>query len=46
MEVKENFYKADVFALGLCVLEAATLRKSSEIYDIKGKYNTIFLSFN
>ena len=36
MEIKENLYKADVFALGLCVLEAATLRKSAEVYDITG----------
>ena len=33
LEIKENFYKADVFALGLCLLEAATLRKSTDIYD-------------
>ena len=33
IEIKENFYKADVFSLGLCLLEAATLRKSTDIYD-------------
>ena len=36
LEVKENFFKADVFALGLTLLEAATLKKSTDIYNIKG----------
>ena len=36
LEVKENFFKADVFSLGLTLLEAATLKRSTDIYDIKG----------
>ena len=38
VEIKENFYKADIFSLGLSILEAATLRKSTDIYDTKGLY--------
>lgn len=43
LEIKENFFKADVFSLGLTLLEAATLRRSTDIYDIKGFFNFIIL---
>ena len=33
-DIRGKSYKADVFALGLCVIEAACLRKSEEIYEI------------
>jgi len=29
----EIIYKSDIFSLGMCILEAACLRKSSECYD-------------
>jgi len=45
LEVKENFYKADVFSLGLTLLEAATLKQSTDIYDIKGSQQTIVINF-
>lgn len=32
--IRGNLYKADVFAFGLAVLEAATLKPSEEIYEI------------
>ncbi len=40
-DIRGKCYKADVFALGLCVIEAACLRKSEEIYEIGSlKINT------
>jgi len=45
LEVKENFYKADVFSLGLTLLEAATLKRSTDIYDTKGSQQTIGIYF-
>jgi len=33
-EIRGNSYKADIFALGLTMIEAACLKSSEEIYDI------------
>ena len=41
LQISEDFHKVDIFALGLSMLEALTLKKSSDIYDIQSKNKNI-----
>lgn len=38
VHVNENFFKADVYSLGLVMLEAMTLTPANEIYDPQTRY--------